>query len=218
MKQLSGRAIKHIKAVLFLACLLPFLRLVVDASSDALGVNPVEAITATTGTWTLRLLLLTLAVSPLRQWTGWQWLARLRRTIALYAFFYACLHFLTYLVFDQFFDWTEIAKDIAKRPYISVGFISFVLLIPLAVTSTDAMIKRMGGRNWRLLHRLVFVITAGGVFHYFWLVKRDITAPSIYGAVFLALLCIRLAKRRKPRPLPAAIVRPGIHGGGSRIA
>jgi sulfoxide reductase heme-binding subunit YedZ len=170
---------------------------------DQLGANPIEKITRTTGYWTLTLLLVTLSATPLRRVLGWPWLGRFRRMLGLFAFFYGCLHFLTYLVLDQFFDWPGIVKDIAKRPYITVGFTAFLLLIPLAVTSTDGMIRRLGGKRWRRLHRLVYVIAIGGVVHFWWLVKKDITAPAADAAILAALLGFRVidAVRRRAEPL-----------------
>lgn len=197
MKQLSSRTISSLKLVLFVACLIPLARLVAAAVLDSFGPDPVAEITGTTGTWALNLLLATLGFTPLRRLTGWQWLARFRRTVALYAFFYASLHFMTYLVFDQFFDWWEIGKDIIKRPYLTAGFIAFLMMVPLAITSTNAMMKRIGGRNWQILHRLTYLIAAAGVFHYFWLVKRDVTMPSFYALSLIALLSVRLMNRPK---------------------
>ncbi|HHH36080.1 MAG TPA: protein-methionine-sulfoxide reductase heme-binding subunit MsrQ [Gammaproteobacteria bacterium] len=179
-----------LKPLVFLLCLLPFAMLLYDGFAHQLGANPVEKITHRTGDWTLRLLLLTLAVTPLRRITGWNPLIRIRRMLGLYTFFYACLHFLTYLVFDQFFDWQEIYKDILKRPYITVGFTAFVLLVPLAVTSTNAMIRRLGKR-WRQLHQLVYVVATLGVLHYLWLVKKDLREPLVYAVIWLILLLMR---------------------------
>ncbi len=184
-----------LKPLVFLLCLLPFAVLLYDGFTHQLGANPVEKITHRTGDWTLRLLLLTLAVTPLRRITGWNPLIRIRRMLGLYVFFYACLHFLTYLVFDQFFDWQEIYKDILKRPYITVGFSAFVLLVPLAVTSTNAMIRRLGKR-WRQLHQLVYVVATLGVLHYLWLVKKDLREPLIYATMLLALLMWRVWRNR----------------------
>lgn len=182
---------RFIKPVLFALCLIPLAHLLWKAYGGALGANPIETITHSTGDWTLRLLLVTLAVTPLRVLLGWNSLARLRRMLGLFAFFYACLHFLTYLVLDQFFAWQHIVEDIAERPYITIGFFSFVLLIPLAVTSTNAMMRRMGGRRWQRLHRLVYVVALGGVVHYLWLVKADLLNPMIYLTVFLFLMSFR---------------------------
>ena len=176
---------------LFGVCLLPLVRLIVFGINGALGANPIEFITRSTGTWTLVGLMVTLAVTPLRQLTGYAPLIRYRRMLGLFAFFYASLHFTTYIWLDQFFDPAAIVKDIIKRPFITVGFIAFVLLISLAATSTHAMIRRLG-RRWKPLHRMVYVIALLGVIHYLWLVKKDMTEPLIYGAVLLLLLLVRL--------------------------
>ncbi|MDZ7657462.1 MAG: protein-methionine-sulfoxide reductase heme-binding subunit MsrQ [Sulfurimicrobium sp.] len=191
MRFLSG-----LKISLFLACLLPLARLLWLGFNDGLGANPIEFITRSTGTWTLSFLLITLAITPLRRLSGWQWPIRVRRMLGLFAFFYACLHFTTYVWLDQFFDPTSIYQDIFKRPFITIGFASFLLLIPLAATSTQAMMRRLGGRNWQRLHRLVYLIAMGGVVHYWWLVKKDVTQPAIYAAVLAVLLGYRLWRKR----------------------
>jgi len=172
-------------------CLLPLARLIVLGSSDGLGANPIEFITRSTGTWTLVGLMLTLSITPLRRLSGRADLIRYRRMLGLFSFFYACLHFVTYIWLDQFFDPAAIARDIVKRPFVTVGFAAFVLLVPLAATSTHVMMRRLG-RRWQLLHRLVYVIALLGVIHYLWLVKKDMTAPLIYGGVLLLLLAIRM--------------------------
>lgn len=176
---------------LFGLCLLPLLRLIVLGATGGLGANPIEFITRATGTWTLVGLLATLSVTPLRRLTGYAPLLRYRRMLGLFAFFYACLHFVTYLWLDQFFDPSAILRDIAKRPFITVGFAAFVLLIPLALTSTHAMMRRLG-RRWQQLHRLVYAIAIFGVLHYVWLVKKDLTQPLIYAGVLALLLVMRL--------------------------
>ena len=183
--------LKTLKVVAFAACLIPLALLVYDGFTGGLGVNPIETITRATGKWTLIFLLITLTVTPLRRITGRQWLIKFRRMLGLYAFFYVCLHFTTYIWLDQFFDLVEIAKDIPKRPFITVGFASFVLLIPLALTSTSGMVRRLGKR-WQQLHRLIYVTAIGGVIHYLWLVKADTRKPLIYGGVLAALLGYRL--------------------------
>lgn len=188
---LSRRQIITIKTVLWLLCLLPLSRLVYLAFTDELGANPIEFITRSTGTWTLVGLLITLSITPLRKLTGLGWLLRFRRLLGLFAFFYACLHFTTYIWLDQFFDPASIAKDIVKRPFITVGFAAFVLLIPLAWTSRQRMMKKLG-RHWQQLHRLIYVIASLGVIHYWWLVKKDITQPLIYACVLILLLAMRL--------------------------
>ncbi|OAI08596.1 hypothetical protein A1353_24835, partial [Methylomonas methanica] len=148
-----------------------------------------------TGYWALTFLLITLAVTPLRRLLGWSWLMRLRRMLGLFAFFYAALHFSTYLVLDQFFDWDAIGKDIVKRPYITIGFSAFVLLIPLAMTSNDAMIRRLGGKRWKLLHSVIYLCAIAGVVHFYWLVKKDLTNPIIFAASLSLLLGMRFLFR-----------------------
>ena len=180
------------KVWLFGVCLLPLLRLIVLGGSGGLGANPIEFITRSTGTWTLVGLMVTLSVTPLRRLTGRADLIRYRRMLGLFSFFYVCLHFITYIWLDQFFDPAAIAKDIVKRPFITVGFTAFVLLIPLAATSTHAMMRRLG-RRWLQLHRLVYAIALLGVVHYLWLVKKDLTDPLIYGGVLVLLLALRLS-------------------------
>ncbi len=187
------------KALVFILCLGPLARLIAGGILDRLGANPVELITRSTGTWTLTFVMVTLAVTPLRRLSGWHWLARLRRMFGLYAFFYASLHFTTYIWLDQYFDIAAIAKDVVKRPFITIGFGAFTMLLPLAATSTDAMVRRLGGRNWIALHRLVYVLAVCGVVHYWWLVKRDITLPAIYALVLAALLGYRVAASLKRR-------------------
>jgi sulfoxide reductase heme-binding subunit YedZ len=191
------------KPGLFIISLLPLAEL----GWLELGANPVETVTHHTGQWALRFLLLTLAVTPLRRLSGWNWLLRFRRMLGLFAFFYALLHFCTYLVFDQFFDLAAIAEDVVKRPYITVGFLAFLLLIPLAATSTHAMIRRLGARRWQRLHRLVYAIGILVIVHYLWLVKADSTRPLGYAAILSVLLGYRLWFRYQHRfsikPLPA---------------
>ena len=182
---------RHAKPLLFVICLLPLARLLYLGVSDGLGANPTEFITRSTGTWTLVGLLLTLAITPVRRLTGLNALIRYRRMLGLFAFFYACLHFVTYLWLDQFFDLAGIFKDIYKRPFITVGFAAFLLLLPLAITSTNSMMRRLGKR-WQPLHRLVYLIGLLGVVHYLWLVKKDLTQPLVYAGVLLILLGLRL--------------------------
>jgi sulfoxide reductase heme-binding subunit YedZ len=184
-----------IKPALFVLCLVPVGLLAWDAFTHHLGANPVEKLNHRTGIWTLRMLLITLSITPLRRLTGWNVLIRLRRMFGLYTFFYACLHFSTWLVFDHFFDVQEIIKDIVKRPYITVGFSAFVMLIPLAVTSTNKWVRRLGSR-WAKLHQLVYVIATLGVLHYLWLVKADVRDPVIYGLMLAVLLAYRAWKKR----------------------
>jgi sulfoxide reductase heme-binding subunit YedZ len=185
---------KILKAGVSLACLIPLGLLAYDGYTDRLGANPIEVITRSTGTWTLLFLLLTLSVTPVRKLSQWQWLIKFRRMLGLYAFFYASLHFTTYIWLDQFFDLEEIVRDVLKRPFITAGFLSFVLLVPLALTSTSGMIRRLGKR-WQQLHRLVYVIALGGVVHYLWLVKADLRQPLIYGTILTLLLAYRAAAK-----------------------
>ena len=190
------------KPAIFIAALAPLAFLLWRAVQNDLGANPIETINRFTGDWVLRFLLITLAVTPLRRMFGWNTLLRFRRMLGLFAFFYVCLHFLSYAWLDQFFVFEDIVKDVAKRPYITVGFACFLLLIPLAATSTNSMIRRLGGKRWQQLHRLVYVIAIGGVIHFLWLVKSDLTQPLIYGAILALLLGIRLwnrARRVQPR-------------------
>lgn len=194
------------KAAVFTLCLVPLARLIFFAFTDRLGANPIEFTLRSLGTWTLVMLLVTLSITPLRRLTGWNSLIRVRRMLGLFAFFYASLHFLTYAGVDQSFDLTAILADVVKHPYITVGFSSFVLLIPLAVTSTNAMQRRLGGKRWQQLHRLVYLIPAGGVVHYLWLVKKDITQPVLYGLVLVLLLGMRLVWRRRAQAVHAAAV------------
>jgi sulfoxide reductase heme-binding subunit YedZ len=189
---MSPRQFSALKTALFLLCLGPLASLVYGLSSDTLGANPIEALTRGLGDWTLRFLLITLAVTPLRRLSGLNWLLRLRRMLGLFTFFYAALHFASYVWLDQFFDWAAIWKDIVKRPFITVGFASFLLLIPLAATSNNAMIKRLGGRLWQKLHRTVYAIAVFAVLHYWWMVKIDITQPAIYAAALAVLLGLRV--------------------------
>lgn len=184
-------ALRTLKAGVFLICLLPLARLVYLGGVGGLGANPIEFVTHSTGTWALTGLMVTLSVTPLRRLTGQADLVRYRRMLGLFAFFYACLHFVTYLWLDQFFDLAAIAKDIVKRPFVTVGFAAFILLIPLAATSNHAMMRRLG-RRWQRLHRLIYLIALLGVVHYLWLVKKDLTEPLIYGGVLALLLALRL--------------------------
>lgn len=188
----APRALAAIKATLFALCLLPLLRLGWGAWHDSLGANPIEFVTRSLGTWTLNFLLITLSITPLRKLTGLVWLTRLRRMLGLFVFFYVLLHLSSYLWFDQFFDWTAIAKDILKRPFITVGMAAFTLLVPLAATSSNAMVRRLGGRQWQSLHRSVYVIGMLAVTHYWWMVKLDTTLPALYAALLAILLGVRL--------------------------
>jgi len=195
VKSLRGAQVEWIKRLGFVLCLVPLARLAWLASKGSLGANPIEYITHSTGWWTLSFLMITLSVTPLRRLTGMNWLLRLRRMVGLFAFFYATLHFSIYLWLDQFFDWTSIGKDIVKRPFITIGFAAFVLLIPLAATSTNAMVRRLGAARWQALHRLIYPIAVLGVAHFWWLVKKDVTEPVLFACVLTLLLGARLAWR-----------------------
>jgi len=176
------------KIAVFAAALAPLAVLVWEGLYGSLGANPIEHITHATGDWTLRFLVLTLAVTPLRRLLRFPGLIRFRRMLGLFAFFYGCLHFLTYLWLDKFFDFGEMVKDVGKRPFITAGFTAFLLLVPLAATSTAGWIRRLGGRNWQRLHRLIYVSAVAGVVHYYWLVKSDVRLPLMYGSMVAALL------------------------------
>ena len=186
-------SIAWLKPAIFVLSLIPFVRLFVLGFQDRLGANPIEFVTHSTGFWALTFICITLSVTPLRRLTGWQHLVRLRRMLGLFAFFYASAHLLTYVWFDQWFSLEEIAKDIWKRPFITVGFAAFVLLVPLAITSTNRMIRRLG-RRWSQLHRLVYLIAMLGVVHFWWLKedKNDLSEPWLYAGIVSALLLFRL--------------------------
>lgn len=192
---MSVKKVTATKLLVLTLCLIPFLLLIWKGFENQLGANPVETITHTTGDWALYFLLLTLAISPLRDLTGKSILFRFRRMLGLYVFFYALLHFLTWLIFDHYFDWFEIQKDILKRPYITVGFSAFVLLIPLTLTSTSIMRRRLG-KHWNQLHQLIYVIAVLVIFHYLWLVKADTREPIIFALILIALLLHRVWKQR----------------------
>jgi sulfoxide reductase heme-binding subunit YedZ len=197
---------KIFKPIVFFAALIPLALLGLDALQGNLGANPIEKITHQTGLWTLILLLVTLSITPLRRITGIQWLIQYRRMIGLFAFFYGCLHFTTYIWLDQFFAIHSIVKDVYKRPFITAGFTGFVLLIPLALTSTKGWIRRLGKR-WQLLHRLIYVSAAAGVIHFIWLVKADLREPLIYATIFCGLMAIRVwfwLEKRRRTSAPAA--------------
>ncbi len=178
------------KVTVFSICLLPFTWMVWQAMNQLLGSNPVEELLYQSGGWALRFVLIVLAVSPLRKLTGWTTLLRFRRMLGLFAFFYASSHFLVYFLLDLGMDFSFVIEDIIKRPYITIGFTALVLLIPLALTSTKGMMRRMG-RNWKKLHKLVYLIGILGVVHYLWLVKADLLEPLIYAAILLTLFAIR---------------------------
>ena len=198
---MTQKSIWFLKALLFLLCLVPLAKLALEifgVGGMSLGANPVEELIHRLGIWGLNFLLITLAVTPLRRLTGKGWLLRFRRMFGLFAFFYVLMHFLTYAGLDQRFDLPVIFEDIAERPFITVGFTAFLLLIPLAATSTNAMMKRLG-RRWQKLHRLVYVIAILGVVHFYWQVKLDTLEPLIYAAILVALLGYRLKGRKNDR-------------------
>jgi methionine sulfoxide reductase heme-binding subunit len=209
----NSRQITMLKGALFAAALLPFARLVLFAFTDRLGANPIEFITRNTGDWTLYFLCLTLAVTPLRRLTKWNWLIKLRRMLGLFAFFYVALHFTTFLWFDHFFDVDEMLKDVVKRPFITVGFTAFMLLIPLAVTSTNGMVRRLGGKRWQWLHRAIYLIAPLGILHFWWMKagKHDFAQPILFGSIVALLLLSRvywnvvLPRMQKRRTEPAPI-------------
>ena len=188
------------KPAVWVICLAPLALLVYDGFTDNLTANPIEKITNTTGIWTLRLIVATIAITPLRWATGLNQLINYRRVIGLFAFFYGSLHFTTFFLFDHQLDFAAMLKDVKERPYITAGFTAFVLMIPLAITSTTGWIRRMGGKNWNLLHKLVYITALAAVLHYFWKVKLDATNPVYYGVVVVFLLGFRLwrnvARRR----------------------
>jgi methionine sulfoxide reductase heme-binding subunit len=179
------------KLPVWILCLAPLARLVWKGMHNTLGANPIEFITLSTGTWTLVFLLTTLGITPLRKLTGQSWLIRYRRLLGLFAFFYASLHFTTYIWLDKFFDFPDMVKDVAKRPFITAGFLAFTLLIPLAATSTAGSIRRLGGRNWQWLHRLIYLSAGSAVIHYWWKVKADTRRPAIYATILFILLAYR---------------------------
>lgn len=190
---LTTKQISWIKGAVFVLALVPLLRMVYLTVSGQL-VDPLEFITRGTGDWTLYFLSFTLAVTPLRRLSGQNWLIKLRRMLGLYTFFYGFLHFMTFLWFDHFFDVAEMWKDVLKRPFITVGFIAFVLLIPLAVTSTNGMIKRLGGKRWQWLHRLIYVIAPLAILHFWWMKagKHNFAQPILFGAILGTLLLMRI--------------------------
>jgi sulfoxide reductase heme-binding subunit YedZ len=197
-----------LKPSVFLLSLLPVAYLVWEFFSGGLSANPISDITKETGTWTLRFLVATIAITPLKELTGWSRAQQLRRMIGLFAFFYATLHFTTYVYLDKFFEWDEIVKDVAKRPFITVGFSVLIMLATLAVTSPNAVVKWMGGKRWRLIHRLVYLCAVGGVIHYYWLVKADTRRPLIYGTIVTLLLGYRVLKMLPNRRMAKSKVDP----------
>lgn len=201
---------RGLKAAVSIACLLPLGVLLWRGLHQDLGANPIEFITHATGDWTLRFIVITLSITPLRRLFDRPNLVKFRRMLGLFAFFYGTLHFLTYIWLDKFFDLHEIVKDVAKRPFITAGLTGFVLLIPLAVTSTKGWIRRLGGKRWQRLHRLIYVTAAAGVIHYYWLVKSDVRRPVFYGTLVFILLAYRAVvalQRRRVLELRPAVAR-----------
>ncbi len=194
---------KAAKVAVFLLCLVPLAVLVADGLGGRLGADPIRATELRTGIWSLTFLVATLAVTPVRRFTGWNWLGGYRRMLGLFAFAYVCLHFLTWFGVDQFFAIEYVGKDIAKRPYITVGFASFLLMIPLAITSSARMVRRLG-RRWQTLHALVYLAALGGVVHFVWEVKADLRQPTLYALVVVGLLLTRFLPRRFGRRAAAA--------------
>jgi sulfoxide reductase heme-binding subunit YedZ len=188
-RYLSG---KPAKVVLFLLALAPLAMLLWNAYKGNLTANPIEYITHKTGTWTLRFLLITLAVTPLRRYLHLPELIRFRRMLGLFAFFYGSLHLTTYVWLDQFFDIASMVKDVARRPFITAGFTGFVMMVPLALTSTAGWVRRLGGKRWQRLHRLIYFSALAGVVHYYWLVKSDVRLPLLYGSLLALALLIRM--------------------------
>jgi sulfoxide reductase heme-binding subunit YedZ len=193
-----SRVFPHV--LLITAALFPLYLLISGFFRDSLGPNPIEKITHETGSWTLRLLLAALAVTPLRRMARAPGLIRFRRTLGLLAFFYATLHLFTYLWLDQFFDWNAIARDVARRRFITAGVVSFAAMVPLAATSTRGWIVRLGGKRWQRLHRLVYLAAAAGVVHFWWLVKSDVREPAMYAALFTLLMIARVFRIRQQTP------------------
>lgn len=197
--RVSKKQIIVLKVLVWLVCLVPLGRLVYKYFTNGLGANPIEFITLATGSWTLTLLLSTLAITPLRKLTGLNWLIRFRRLVGLFAFFYGFLHFMTYVWLDKFFDVSDMLRDVVKRPFITAGFVAFMAMVPLAVTSTAWAIRKMGGKSWNNLHRLIYLSGLAAVIHFWWKVKADHRRPGIYAAVLALLLLYRLAIWAWPR-------------------
>jgi len=202
--------IRIAKVGIFALCLTPLGLLLWRGTHDGLGANPIEFITHSTGDWALRFLVLTLAVTPARKLLNLPQLVRFRRMLGLFAFFYASLHLATYIWLDKFFDFPAMLKDVARRPFIAAGFTAFLLLVPLAVTSTAGWIRRLGGRRWQALHRIVYFSAAAAVVHYYWLVKSDVRLPLFYGALVGLLLLWRIVHRRRPTQPAGAIASAAI--------
>ncbi len=193
---LPSKQFARLRAAMFMLAVLPLARLIYLGFADGLGANPVEFVARSLGTWALVMLCVTLSITPLRSVTHWAWLARLRRMAGLFCFFYACLHLLAYAVLDHWLDVAAILSDVIKRPFITAGFGAFVLLLPLAATSTNAMVKRLGGRNWQRLHRLIYVIAPIAILHFWWhkAGKNDFAEPTVYALIVGALLGVRVVR------------------------
>jgi methionine sulfoxide reductase heme-binding subunit len=206
MKPLPEKFVRALKVPVFLVCLTPSFLLIWKGFHDGLGANPIDVITRSTGKWTLTFLLITLSVTPVRKLSGLTWLIRFRRMLGLFAFFYGTLHLTTYVWLDKFFNVHEMLHDIAKRRFITAGMTAWALMLPLAITSTTGWIRRMGGKRWQKLHRLIYFSAAAGVVHFIWLVKADLRRPFTYGAILAVLLAYRviawlLAKARARRSM-----------------
>jgi sulfoxide reductase heme-binding subunit YedZ len=201
---------RWVKPFVFLLCLTPLAFLLINGFRGELTANPIEYITHSTGDWTMRFLLISLAITPARRLFSQPDLIRFRRMLGLFAFFYAVLHLITWLWLDKFFDIDEMWADLVKRRFITMGMLGFLLLVPLALTSTAGWIQRIGGKNWQRLHRLVYISAIAGVIHYWWLVKSDIRMPALYGILLVILLLLRpLTSRRVRRPAPPVVARSG---------
>jgi sulfoxide reductase heme-binding subunit YedZ len=213
--------IRLLKAAVWIACLTPLALLVWDGFHDELGANPIEKITHTTGDWALRFLLITLAITPLRKIFGRAELIRFRRLLGLFAFFYGVLHVTTWLWLDKYFNVSELLADVRKRPFITAGTVAFLSLLTLAITSTAGWIRRLGGRRWQALHRLIYLSAAAAVVHYYWLVKSDVRRPVLYGAIFALLMLWRLLNRRptpsRARPIAVKTASSSLSSKGTGI-
>lgn len=201
------------KIAVFIAALIPLGKLAYDAFYGAgLGAEPIREIQLRTGWWALTFLCVTLAITPVRRFTHWNVLVKFRRMLGLFAFFYAVLHLSNYIGVDQFFAWKLIGEDILERPWITIGMTAFILMIPLALTSTQGMVRRLGGKRWAALHRLVYISAACAVFHFLWLVKKDTTEPATFGIIIAALLALRLrfggVPRARAAPAPGPVAPP----------
>ncbi len=201
---LSAAAVSRWKVAVFLLALLPLVRIIVWALLDKMGANPLEWMTRNTGSWAIYILLLTLAITPLRRISGWNWLHKFRRMLGLYAFFYASLHLTMYLWFDHFFEWETIWPDIIKRPFVLAGMVSWSMMLALAISSPQAVLRRMGGKRWQRLHQLMYVLVPVAVLHVYWMKagKHDFFWPAVYGGITVLLLGLRIwFARRSPRPV-----------------